>query len=161
LLSGLAAAKEKVATLVKDQHQLLESVRSDDRFLEQLKEVREKLQSLETGHGVYGKIADLACGDNQLRITYNASSKARLRADPGHAGSGLQQKSRVGKLTVVRPQTFGALSAGAFGQRQCAPAMCGPRSPHTEIFILWKSSGWTWCGNGGGDQDCWGPLRYG
>ena len=65
-MSGLAAAKEKVAALVKDQHQLLESVRSDDRFLVQLKEVREKLQSLETAHGVYGKIADVACGDNQL-----------------------------------------------------------------------------------------------
>jgi len=41
---------------------------------------------------------------------------------------------------VVRRQTFGTLGAGAFGQGQCAPAMCGPRSRQTEILILWKSS---------------------
>ena len=114
-MSGLAAAKEKVAALVKDQHQLLESVRSDDRFLVQLKEVREKLQSLETAHGVYGKIADVACGDNQLRNTLQRFVQGALPR--GAWTRGLQQKSRVGGLTGGQPVNLYSPPGIAYSQQ--------------------------------------------
>ena len=66
-------------------------------FWNNCKEVREKLQSLETAHGVYGKIANVACGDNQLRITLQRFVQGALPRGPWTRG--LQQKSRVGKLT--------------------------------------------------------------
>jgi hypothetical protein len=120
-LSGLAAAKEKVAALVKDQHQLLESVRSDDRFLVQLKEVREKLQSLETAHGVYGKIADVACGDNQL---------ARPLGRP------VVERRSAGTLRAHRRTAFAVLTA----EPRSAVILANPSKS-----VEWRCTVCCWC----------------
>jgi exonuclease SbcC len=98
----LTAAKEKVATLVREQHQLSESAKSMDRFLVQLNETREKLQSLETAHGVYGKIADVACGDNQLRITFQRFVQAALFEDVLQAASLRLRKMSKGRFELQR-----------------------------------------------------------
>jgi hypothetical protein len=89
-------------------------VRSDDRFLEQLKEVREKLQSLETAHGVW-KIADVACGDNQLRITLQRFVQGAFPRGP--LTRGLQQKSRVGGLTGGQPVNLYSPPGIAYSQQ--------------------------------------------
>jgi exonuclease SbcC len=98
----LQAAKEKVAALVTDQHQSSEIVRSADRFLNQIKEVREKLQSLETAHSVYGKIADVACGDNQMRITFQRFVQGTLFEDVLQAASLRLRKMSRGRFELQR-----------------------------------------------------------
>ena len=75
----LAAAKEQVATLVKDQHELSESVKSADRFLEQLKETREKLASLEMLlMASTGKLRGLPAVTTSCESPFSVSSKAHF-----------------------------------------------------------------------------------
>ena len=85
-------------------------MRSDDRFLEQLKEVREKFQSLETAHGVYGKIADVACGDNQLarplgRPVVERRSAGTLRAHRRTAFAVLTAEPRSARISITRKKS--------------------------------------------------------
>jgi len=99
---GLQAAKAKVAALVTDQHQCSEIVKAADRFLNQLKEAREKLQTLETAHSVYGKIADVACGDNQMRITFQRFVQGTLFEDVLQAASLRLRKMSKGRFELQR-----------------------------------------------------------
>ncbi len=98
----LQAAKQKVAALVTDQHQSSEIVKAADRFLNQLKEAREKLQTLETAHSVYGKIADVACGDNQMRITFQRFVQGTLFEDVLQAASLRLRKMSKGRFELQR-----------------------------------------------------------
>jgi exonuclease SbcC len=98
----LQAAKEKVAALVTDQHQSSEIVKAADRFLNQLKEAREKLQTVETAHSVYGKIADVACGDNQMRITFQRFVQGTLFEGVLQAASLRLRKMSKGRFELQR-----------------------------------------------------------
>ena len=98
----LQAAKWKVEALVTDQHQASEIVKGADRFLNQLKEARENLQTLETAHSVYGKIADVACGDNQMRITFQRFVQGTLFEDVLQAASLRLRKMSKGRFELQR-----------------------------------------------------------
>ncbi len=123
----LAAAKEQVAGLVKDQHELSESMKSADRFLEQLKEAGEKLQSLEAALGIYGKIAGVACGDNQLRITFQRFVQGALFEDVLQAAS----------LRLRR------MSKGRFELQRALRAADGRQSGGLDIVVLDSHTGTT------------------
>jgi len=102
----LAAAKAKVSGLMTEQHQCSEALKSVDRFLDQLKEAQDKLQSLEAAHQIYGKIADVASGGNQMRITFQRFVQGALFEDVLQAAS-----LRLRKMTKERFELQRALQA--------------------------------------------------
>ncbi|WP_433968068.1 hypothetical protein [Tunturiibacter gelidiferens] len=99
---GLSIAKEEAAGLVQEQHRLSESVRSAERFLEQLNEAQRKLRLLETAHSVYGKIAGVACGDNQMRVTFQRYVQGALFEDVLQAASLRLRRMSKGRFELQR-----------------------------------------------------------
>lgn len=83
----LTDSRAKLSSLIGDQHRLSEIVSSSDRLLDQVKECRENIQTLEAAHRVYGRIAEVACGDNPLRITFQRFVQGALFEDVLQAAS--------------------------------------------------------------------------
>ena len=98
----LQSTKANVAALVAGQHESSEIVKTTDRFLNQLKEAREKLETLETAHSMYGKIAGVACGDNQMRITFQRFVQGTLFEDVLQAASLRLRKMSKGRFELQR-----------------------------------------------------------
>jgi exonuclease SbcC len=99
---ALSIAKENAAGLVQEHHRLSESVKSADRFLGQLNEAQGKLRLLETAHGVYGKIAGVACGDNQMRVTFQRYVQGALFEDVLQAASLRLRRMSKGRFELQR-----------------------------------------------------------
>jgi DNA repair protein SbcC/Rad50 len=75
-----------------------------------LHEAQNKLRLLKTAHGVYGKIAGVACGDNQMRVTFQRYVQGALFEDVLQAASlRLRRMSKVASNFSVES----ALATGA------------------------------------------------
>jgi exonuclease SbcC len=98
----LSRARETATALLKEQSQQSEIAKSADRSLEQLKETGEKLQELEASHAVYGKIAGVAGGDNQLHITFQRFVQGALFEDVLQAASERLRRMSKGRFELQR-----------------------------------------------------------
>jgi len=121
----LDEAKQRVAALQRTQYEISAVISAADGFLAHLDDVAGQLASLEADHKVYGRIAEVACGDNPMRITFQRFVQGALFDDVLQAAS-----------TRLR-----RMSKGRFELQRAAKATDGRQSGGLDIEVLDSHSG--------------------